>query len=234
VDTGAQYLDGTTDITRTLVMGAVSAEMKRDFTLVLKGHIALASTVFLSGATGEQLDAIARRPLWAAGMNYRSGTGHGLGYCLGVHEGPQGISTRHNITKLEAGMLLTNEPGVYKEGRYGIRTENVLLVEERFTNEDGLFLGFDVISYCPIDIRALDITLLTAEEREWLDTYHKRVLETLSPFLNEPEIKWLEKFMFTETTPPHTPPSPFAETYPRAVPVPMYIRRPSTSRHPLP
>lgn len=192
VDTGGQYLDGTTDITRTIVMGALTDEMKRDFTLVLKGHIALASTVFLSGVTGRQLDAISRVPLWAAGMNYRSGTGHGIGYCLGVHEGPQSISMRANETKLAAGMLCTNEPGVYKEGRYGIRTENMMLVKELFTNEDGTFMGFELISFCPIDLKAVDETRLTPAETGYLNDYHKRVYETLSPLLNENERAWLK------------------------------------------
>jgi Xaa-Pro aminopeptidase len=192
VDTGAQYLDGTTDITRTIPLGPLTDEMKRDFTLVLKGHIALALTQFLSGTTGVQLDAIARVPLWAAGMNYRSGTGHGLGYCLGVHEGPHNISTRPNAIKLAAGMLVTNEPGVYKEGRYGIRTENVLLVEERCVNEDGAFLGFETISLCPIDRRAIDVSLLAPHEISWLDNYHRRVYETLSPHIKDEKTKtWL-------------------------------------------
>jgi Xaa-Pro aminopeptidase len=193
VDTGAQYLDGTTDITRTLVMGNVTDEMKRDFTLVLKGHIALASTIFLFGTTGAQLDAIPRVPLWAAGMNYRSGTGHGLGFCLGVHEGPHGISMRQNAVKLKTGMLVTNEPGVYKEGRHGIRTENVLLVGELFKNEDGTFMGFENISFCPIDIQAINPGLLTEKEKTYLNEYHRQVYENLAPHLTEPEKDWLTK-----------------------------------------
>lgn len=191
VDTGGQYLDGTTDITRTIVMGNITDEMKRDFTLVLKGHVALASAQFLSGITGTNLDILARLPLWAAGQNYRSGTGHGLGYCLGVHEGPHNISMRANSVKLAAGMLCTNEPGVYKEGRYGIRTENVLLVKELFTNDDGTFMGFDILSFCPIDRKAIAVEQLTATEMQFVNDYHQKVFEALSPYLNENEQVWL-------------------------------------------
>jgi Xaa-Pro aminopeptidase len=193
VDTGAQYNDGTTDITRTTVMGAITDAMKHDFTIVLKGHIALATALFLKGATGGLLDVLARGPFWREGLNYRHGTGHGLGYCLGVHEGPHNISMRPNKVKLEPGMLVTNEPGLYRDGKYGIRTENVLLVEERFTNEFGTFLGFETLSLCPIDLRAVDFTLLNAEERDWLNAYHKKVYDLLSPRLKPDENEWLKQ-----------------------------------------
>jgi Xaa-Pro aminopeptidase len=174
-------------------MGEITPEMKRDFTLVLKGNIALASAVFLSGTTGIQLDVLARAPLWANGQNYRSGTGHGLGYCLGVHEGPQSISTRPSGVKLKAGMLVTNEPGVYKEGRHGIRTETVLLVKELFKNEDGTFMGFETVSFTPIDLRAVDVTLLSEPEKTYLNTYHQQVHDTLLPYINEDEANWLKQ-----------------------------------------
>jgi Xaa-Pro aminopeptidase len=193
VDSGGQYLDGTTDITRTMVLGDITDEMKRDFTLVLKGHIALARAVFLQGTVGTALDILARMPLWAHGINYRSGTGHGIGYCLGVHEGPHNISMRASTVKLTAGMLVTNEPGVYKENEYGIRTENVMRVTELYKNEQGTFLGFETISFCPIDRRAIDKALLTPEETAWLNDYHRAVFEKLTPYLNAGEIDWLAR-----------------------------------------
>jgi len=193
VDTGGQYLDGTTDITRTIVMGPISDEMRRDFTLVLKGHIALARVKFLQGTAGIQLDVLARQPIWEAGMDYRSGTGHGLGFCLGVHEGPQSISIRFIETKLAPGMLCTNEPGIYKEGRYGIRTENVMLVKELESTEHGTFLGFESISLCPIDTSALDKSLLTQAEVDYLNDYHRQVFEKLSPHLTQEEREWLKE-----------------------------------------
>ena len=193
VDTGGQYLDGTTDITRTVAMGAVTDEMKRDYTLVLKAHIAMARLKFLEGATGTHLDAIARQPIWEAGMNFNHGTGHGLGYCLGVHEGPHGISPRMNKTKLAPGMLVSNEPGLYKSGRHGIRTENILLVREAEKNEFGTFLEFETVSLCPIDVKALDTALLNKDEIDWLNEYHRQVFEKLSPRLAADEVEWLKK-----------------------------------------
>ena len=193
VDTGGQYLDGTTDITRTIAMGPISDEMRRDFTLVLKGHIALARVKFLQGTAGIHLDVLARQPIWEAGMDYRSGTGHGLGFCLGVHEGPHSISIRFIETKLIPGMLCTNEPGIYKEGRYGIRTENVMLVKELECTEHGTFLGFELISFCPIDTRALDKSLLTQEETDYLNDYHCQVFNKLSPFITQEEREWLKE-----------------------------------------
>lgn len=194
IDSGAQYLDGTTDITRTFILGQITEEEKRDFTLVLKSHIALTTTIFLKGTNGCNLDAIARRPLWRYGMDYKCGTGHGVGFFLNVHEGPQGIRPFGNTIALEPGMILTNEPGVYKENKHGIRTENTLLVTKAFKNDEmGEFYKFDTISYCPIDLEGIDVSLLDEEEREWLNNYHRTVYEKLSPYLNEEEKKFLEK-----------------------------------------
>lgn len=194
IDSGAQYLDGTTDITRTFILGSITEEEKRDFTLVLKSHIALATTIFLKGTNGCNLDAIARRPLWEYGMDYKCGTGHGVGFFLNVHEGPQGIRPFGNTIALEPGMILTNEPGVYKENKHGIRTENTLLVTKAFKNDEmGEFYKFDTISYCPIDLEGVDVSLLDEEEREWLNNYHRTVYEKLSPYLTEEEKKFLEK-----------------------------------------
>ncbi|WP_156561301.1 M24 family metallopeptidase [Clostridium paraputrificum] len=194
IDSGAQYLDGTTDITRTFILGPITEEEKRDFTLVLKSHIVLATTIFLKGTNGCNLDAIARRPLWRYGMDYKCGTGHGVGFFLNVHEGPQGIRPFGNTIALEPGMILTNEPGVYKENKHGIRTENTLLVTKAFKNDEmGEFYKFDTISYCPIDLEGIDVSLLDEEERGWLNNYHRTVYEKLSPYLNEEEKKFLEK-----------------------------------------
>ena len=194
IDSGAQYLDGTTDITRTFILGSITEEEKRDFTLVLKSHIALATTIFLKGTNGCNLDAIARRPLWKYGMDYKCGTGHGVGFFLNVHEGPQGIRPFGNTIALEPGMILTNEPGVYKENKHGIRTENTLLVTKAFKNDEmGEVYKFDTISYCPIDLEGVDVSLLDEEEREWLNNYHRTVYEKLSPYLTEEEKKFLEK-----------------------------------------
>jgi len=183
LDTGGQYLDGTTDTTRTIPLGALTDEMRRDYTLVLKGHIALARAVFPKGTTGTQLDILARLPLWQSGQNYSHGTGHGLGFCLSVHEGPHNISPHHNAVALEPGMLVTNEPALYKPGRYGIRTENVLCVKDaEFEN----FLCFEVLTLCPIDTRAILPELLTDIEREWIESYNKRVFARLSAEINLP------------------------------------------------
>lgn len=193
VDSGGQYLDGTTDITRTIVLGKLSEEEKRDFTLVLKGHIALASIKFLYGATGSSLDVLARQPIWEMGIDYKCGTGHGVGYMLNVHEGPQSISPRPNNVVLEAGMIITNEPGIYKEGKYGIRTENMMLVVQDEKTEFGQFMKFESLSYCPIDIDGIDVSMLSQREKQWLNCYHRKVYELLSPHLNEEEREWLKK-----------------------------------------
>ena len=193
VDSGGQYLDGTTDITRTFILGNITEEEKRDFTLVLKGHIALSTAKFLKGTTGVNLDILARRPLWNYGIDYKCGTGHGVGYFLNVHEGPQGIRPEGNSTVLKPGMIITNEPGVYKEGKHGIRIENTLLVVKDINSEEfGEFYKFKTISYCPIDLNGVVIEMLTNEERDWLNNYHKIVFEKLSPYLNDEEIEFLK------------------------------------------
>ncbi|WP_066889575.1 aminopeptidase P family protein [Clostridium nigeriense] len=196
VDSGAQYLDGTTDITRTFILGPITEEEKRDYTLVLKGHIALSLAKFLRGTTGINLDILARRPLWNYGIDYKCGTGHGVGFFLNVHEGPQGIRPEGNTVALEPGMILTNEPGVYKEGKHGIRTENTLIVEKDFESEEfGEFYKFRTISYCPIDLQGVNVEMLSSEEKDWLNNYHNMVFEKLSPYLNEEE----KEFLNTQT-----------------------------------
>lgn len=192
VDSGGQYLDGTTDITRTFVLGDLTDEEKRDFTLVLKSHINLMTTRFLKGTTGSNVDIRARGPLWDNGIDYKCGTGHGIGFFLNVHEGPQSISPVPNKIALEPGMIVTNEPGVYKEGKHGIRTENVMLVVDDVTSEEfGQFYKFEVISLCPIDLNGIDSDLLSKEEKKWLNDYHKNVFDTLSPYLSNEEKEFL-------------------------------------------
>lgn len=193
LDSGAQYLDGTTDITRTFILGPITEEEKRDYTLVLQGHIALATARFLRGSTGINLDVLARKPLWDYGIDYKCGTGHGLGFFLNVHEGPQAIRPMGNSTELEPGMVVTNEPGVYKEGRYGIRTENTIIVEKDLVSEEfGEFYKFRTMSYCPIDLEGVNVEMLSLQEKTWLNDYHKMVFEKLSPYLNEEEKEFLK------------------------------------------
>lgn len=194
VDSGGQYYDGTTDITRTLVLGPISEEEKKDFTLVVKSNIALTLAKFLYGATGSNLDIIARTPLWNEGIDYKCGTGHGVGFFLNVHEGPQNFSQVPNTIKLEAGMNITNEPGVYKEGMHGIRIENLLfVVDDKETEYGGKFMKFEVATFCPIDLDGIDPKLLTEDELKFLNDYHKKVYEVLSPFLNDEEKLFLAK-----------------------------------------
>lgn len=193
LDSGGQYLSGTTDITRTIVFENVSEEEKSDFTLVLKSHIALASARFLYGATGSNLDILARKPLWDVGLDYKCGTGHGVGYCLSVHEGPQRFSQVPNNVKLEKGMIVTIEPGIYREGEHGVRTENMVLVVEDEMNEYGQFMKFETITLCPISLRGIKTDILTGHERAWLNNYHQRVFETLSPKLDQEERDWLRE-----------------------------------------
>jgi len=194
VDTGGQYYDGTTDTTRTIPLGPITDEMKRNFTLVLKGHIALARTIFPQGTTGAQLDTLARVPLWDYGLDYLHGTGHGIGYCLSVHEGPQRLSSIGTEVDLEPGMLLSNEPAFYVEGEYGIRTENIVEVVKT-AHED--FYGFESLIYCPIDTSSVDISLLSDVEIDYLNDYHRRTYELISPHLTEEEADWL----YTATCP---------------------------------
>ncbi len=174
VDTGGQYYDGTTDITRTMACGELSEQQRVDYTLVLKAHIALSRAVFIKGTCGPHLDILARGILAREGIDYRCGTGHSVGYCLNVHEGPHGISNGRNMVPLRPGMIVTNEPGIYREGQYGIRIENTLVVCEYKETEFGIFYAFEILSYCPIDTRPVIQEMLTDDERIWLDEYHKK------------------------------------------------------------
>lgn len=192
LDSGGQYLDGTTDITRTVCIGKSTREQRLDYTRVLKGHIAMATAVFPYGTTGFQLDCLARMSLWKEGKDYRHGTGHGVGYLLSVHEGPQRISPFPNSVVLEEGMLVTNEPGYYKEGEYGIRLENVLLVKTHSTTEYGKFMSFETLTLCPFEIDMIEIELLNREEKYWINKYHEEVYREISPYLEETEREWLE------------------------------------------
>ena len=193
VDSGGQYYDGTTDITRTMVMGPITDEEKRDFTLTLKAHINLGNARFLYGATGHSLDVLARYPLWQEGIDYKCGTGHGVGFLLNVHEGPHGFAMVSNTVVLEKGMIITIEPGVYKEGSHGIRIENVVVVEEDIKTDSGQFMKFDTISFVPIDLEGIDVSLLSESERLWLNEYHKEVYNNLSSHLTEEEKAWLKE-----------------------------------------
>ena len=189
IDSGGQYETGTTDITRMTAAGRITNEMKRDVTLVLKAHIALARAIVPAGTSGAQLDAAARAPLWAEGLDFGHGTGHGVGYRLNVHEGPFHISPRSlksGELGLHAGILVSDEPGVYRPGRWGVRIENLIVAHEFSETEFGKFLAFDVATLCPIDLRTINASLLTKEEKSWLDAYHGKVLtglqnEGLSP-----------------------------------------------------
>ena len=191
VDSGAQYLDGTTDVTRTIAIGKPTAEMRRNFTLVLKGHIALATARFPAETTGSQLDVLARRALWAEGLDYDHGTGHGVGHYLGVHEGPQRIAKTPNRVALEPGMVVSNEPGYYKSGAYGIRIENLVCV--RLEKLGGKSLSFETLTLAPIDRALIDLGLLTSEEIAWIDAYHARVADEIGPLVDEATKEWLEQ-----------------------------------------
>ncbi|MBR5684913.1 MAG: aminopeptidase P family protein [Muribaculaceae bacterium] len=192
VDSGAQYLDGTTDITRTITLGNPTAQEKHDFTLVLKGHLALQRAKFPTGTTGCQLDVLARMPLWQETMTYGHGTGHGVGHFLGCHEGPQSIRTNLVDVRLLPGMVLSNEPGLYKTGEYGIRTENLLLVvEDAKTEEFGNFLAFEPLTLFPYDLQLIDRSMLTSEEVAQINDYHRMVRERITPLLNAEEAAWL-------------------------------------------
>ena len=203
IDTGGQYLDGTTDITRTIGIGKVSPEMKRDFTLVLKGHIRLARAVFPRGTRGDQLDALARIDLWRDGKTYRHGTSHGVGHYLGVHEGPESIRMEHNPQILCDGMLFSNEPAIYLSGKYGIRHENLVLVRPFDVNSDapdattcdqseqGEFQCLDTLTLCYIDTTCIVKSLLDRDELAWLNEYNKHVFDTIAPHLDEADRSWL-------------------------------------------
>jgi len=192
IDSGGQYFDGTTDITRTIVMGDLTEEEKRDYTLVLKGFIALSAVKYLYGTTGGNLDILARQPIWQYGLDYKCGTGHGVGFFLNVHEGPQSIRSNNNVI-LEKGMIITNEPGIYLEGKHGIRIENMMLVVEDEKTEFGQFMKFEAITYCPIDLAGINMDMLTESEKQWLNNYHQEVYTKLTPYLNEEERVWLRE-----------------------------------------
>ena len=193
LDSGAQYLDGTTDITRTIALGPLTEEEKTDYTLILKGHIALAMAVFPEGTRGAQLDVLARMPIWKERMNYLHGTGHGVGHFLNVHEGPQSIRMNENPGALQPGMVTSNEPGVYKAGSHGIRTENLVLTVPAGEGMFGKYLKFETLTLCPICRKGIIKELLTAEEIGWLNDYHRTVYEKLSPDLNNDEREWLKE-----------------------------------------
>ncbi len=194
IDTGGQYLEGTTDITRTISLGNPTAAEKHDYTLILKGHLALARAVFPKGTMGVQLDVLARGPLWNEGMTYLHGTGHGVGHFLGCHEGPQSIRMEANPTPLELGMVTSNEPGIYKTGEYGIRTENLLLCVPACSNEEwGEFYKFESLTLFPYDTTLMDMDMLNREEVKQINDYHAMVCERLRPLLNVDEAQWLEQ-----------------------------------------
>ena len=191
VDSGGQYTDGTTDITRTVAIGTPAAGVRKLFTLVLQGHIALDQARFPRGTTGTHLDVLARQPLWREGFDYDHGTGHGVGAFLSVHEGPQRISRAWSAATLEPGMILSNEPGYYRDGEFGIRCENLVVVQALNGELETPMYGFDVLTLVPFDRRLIDVGLLSPAEQAWIDAYHRRVEDTVAPLLDEPDRQWL-------------------------------------------
>lgn len=191
IDSGANYFDGTTDITRTIAIGEPSADMRHDFTLVMKGHIAIATSIYPEGTRGAQLDALARMPLWKEGKSYLHGTGHGVGHFLNVHEGPQSIRLNDTLAPLTPGMLTSNEPGVYLADRYGIRCENLVLTIPYEETEFGKFYAFETITLCPFDRALFDTSIMSAEEIKWVNDYHKTVYDRLAPLMEADEREWL-------------------------------------------
>lgn len=191
LDSGAQYLDGTTDITRTIALGPLTDEQKRVYTLVLKGHIQIELCKFPSGASGTQIDILAREAMWREGLNYLHGTGHGVGTYLNVHEGPHQFRMEWKPAPLVAGMTITDEPGIYLEGKFGVRIENTLLITPYMETQFGQFLQFESLTLCPIDKAPIIKEMLLQEEIDWLNQYHQRVFDTLSPHLNDEETSWL-------------------------------------------
>lgn len=192
LDSGAQYQDGTTDITRTIALGPITEEMKHIYTLVLKAHIQLELAKFPDGASGTQLDALGRECMWREGFNFLHGTGHGVGSYLSVHEGPHQIRMEYMPTPLRAGMTLTDEPGLYLAGKFGVRIENTVLLSDYMKTEFGKFLQIEPLTLCPIDTAPIDLTMLMPEELAWLNEYHAKVYAELAPYLDEEEKKWLE------------------------------------------
>jgi len=194
IDSGGQYLDGTTDITRTICLGHANEKQKKDFTICLKAHIALANAIFPAGTKGYSLDSIARKTLWDNGLNYGHGTGHGIGYFLSVHEGPMSIRAEFNNEPIRVGHILSNEPGVYREGEYGIRIENVILCKVFESNNFGDFLCFETLSLCPIDRHLIDLKYLNNEEINWINQYHEKIYNELSACFPEPAVaEWLKQ-----------------------------------------
>lgn len=193
IDSGAQYQDGTTDITRTIALGPVTEEMKHIYTLVLKGHIQLELAKFPDGASGTQIDALSRECMWREGYNFLHGTGHGVGSYLNVHEGPHQIRMEWKPTPLRAGMTVTDEPGLYLKGKFGVRIENTLLIKDFVETTFGKFLQMESLTLCPIDTAPIDVDMLLLEEVEWLNAYHREVFEKLSPYLKDEEVSWLAK-----------------------------------------
>lgn len=193
IDSGAQYLDGTTDITRTIAIGESTAEQRHDFTLVMKGHIALATAVFPQGTVGMQLDILARQFLWKQGLTYLHGTGHGVGHFLNVHEGPQNIRLNYVPAPMTPGMITSNEPGLYRENVHGIRCENLVLTTEAMTTEFGKFYRFETLTLCPFDLSLFDVDMMTDAEIKWVNDYHRMVRSRLTPMLNSVQRTWLEK-----------------------------------------
>lgn len=193
IDSGAQYFDGTTDITRTVSVGKLTDQMKKDYTMVLKGHIGIATAIYPQGTRGSQLDILARKVLWDNGLNYLHGTGHGIGHFLNVHEGPQNIRMNENPTTLQIGMVTSNEPGLYRAGQYGIRIENLVLTQYEATTEFGDFYSFETLTLCPIDTTPIIKEMLTGKELAWFNEYHKQVYDRLSPLLDAEEKEWLKQ-----------------------------------------
>ena len=199
IDSGGQYFDGTTDITRTIALGKINDELKKHFTAVARGMINLSMAKFLYGVRGYNLDILARRPMWNMGIDYKCGTGHGIGFLLNVHEAPNGfrwriIPDRFDSAVLEEGMVTTNEPGIYVEGSHGIRTENELVVRKAEKNEYGQFMEFEVVTLAPIDLDAIDPEEMNKEEKAYLNWYHELVYNKVSPFLTEDEKAWLKEY----------------------------------------
>ncbi len=194
IDSGGQYLDGTTDITRTIAYGAPTKKQKTDFSTCLKGHIALAKAIFPAGTKGYSLDPLSRKPLWDKGINYGHGTGHGIGYFLSVHEGPMSIRTEFNNEPIREGHLISNEPGIYRDGEYGVRIENVILCKKHSSTYFGQYLCFETISFCPIDRKLITKGLLSDEEIKWVNDYHGKVLSKIGPLISDKSVlKWLVK-----------------------------------------
>ena len=199
VDSGGHYYEGSTDITRTYILGEISDELKTHYTAVVRGMINLSMAKFLYGCRGYNLDILARGPMWDMGIDYKCGTGHGVGYMLSVHEGPSGfrwyiVPSKHETTPFEEGMVITNEPGIYMEGSHGIRIENQLVVKKLEKNLNGQFMGFEAITMSPIDLDGINPELMTKREKEYLNTYHKNVYDTIHPYLNEEEREWLKEY----------------------------------------